>query len=55
VYNNLGIALASQGKLDQAIIIFKKALRINPNDIWVQRNLDQALREKARSGIVRPK
>ncbi|MBL7205217.1 MAG: tetratricopeptide repeat protein [Desulfobacteraceae bacterium] len=46
-YNSLGIALVYQGKLEEAILRFREALSINPNDILVQRNLNQALKEKA--------
>ena len=47
-YNSLGIALVYQGKLGEAILRFREALSINPNDILVQRNLNQALKEKAK-------
>ncbi|MBW2604808.1 MAG: tetratricopeptide repeat protein [Deltaproteobacteria bacterium] len=46
-YNSLGIALIYQGKIDEAILRFREALSINPNDVLVQRNLTQALKEKA--------
>jgi len=49
-YNSLGIALVYQGKIDEAILRFREALSINPNDILVQRNLTQALEEKAKLG-----
>jgi len=38
-HNNLGIALASQGKLDEAIDQFQQALRLQPAFVDAQRNL----------------
>ena len=38
-HNNLGIALASQGKLDEAIDQLQQALRLQPAFVDAQRNL----------------
>ena len=38
-YNNLGIALASQGQLEEAIDQFQQALKLQPALIDAQRNL----------------
>ena len=38
-YNNLGIALASQGELDAAIDQFQRALKLQPAFVDAQRNL----------------
>lgn len=38
-YNNLGIALASQGEIDEAIDQFQRALRLQPAFVDAQRNL----------------
>ena len=42
-HNNLGIALGSQGKLDEAIEEFRRALVIQPGFAGAQQNLDLAL------------
>ena len=54
-HNNLGIALAMKGKLDEAIPHFQAAIRSNPNyasahsnlgnAFAVQHKLDEAIRE----------
>ena len=41
-HNNLGIALGSQGKLDEAIEQFQQALRIQPGFADAERNLSTA-------------
>ncbi|PYR70360.1 MAG: hypothetical protein DMF88_03030 [Acidobacteria bacterium] len=38
-YNNLGIALASQGELEKAIDQFRQALRLQPGFVDAQQNL----------------
>jgi tetratricopeptide (TPR) repeat protein len=43
VHNNLGIVLADQGKLDEAIAHFSEALRIDPNYAEAHYNLGLAL------------
>ena len=51
--NNLGIALASQGKLDEAIGEFQQALAAEPNSAEARRNLTTALQQRrpsARTG-----
>ena len=45
-HNNLGIALASQGKLDEAIDQFQQALTLDPEFPNARRNLTAALRER---------
>jgi protein O-mannosyl-transferase len=41
--NNLGTALVSQGKLDEAVSVLRKAERLSPDDASVQDNLGAAL------------
>jgi tetratricopeptide (TPR) repeat protein len=45
-YNGLGHALAMQGKLDEAIGAFQKALSLDPADLDVRENLRRALELK---------
>jgi superkiller protein 3 len=47
-HNNLGIALAKQGKFDEAINHFSEALRVDPTSAFARKNLDQALRNRDR-------
>ena len=42
-HNNLGLALADQGKLDEAVVHYQEALKIRPNDPDVFTNLGVAL------------
>lgn len=42
-HNILGVSLASQGRVTEAIAAFREALRLNPADGPSQRNLAQAL------------
>jgi protein O-mannosyl-transferase len=42
-HTNLGTALAQAGRLPEAADEFETALRMDPNDALVQRNLGQAL------------
>jgi tetratricopeptide (TPR) repeat protein len=43
-YNNLGVALAQTGKIEEAIARFEQALRINPDFADAHTNLGNALR-----------
>lgn len=45
VYNNLGVALRSQGKLQAAIACYQRSLALRPNHSDVYSNLGNALRE----------
>ena len=45
-HNNLGNALATQGRFDEAIDEFHKTLRINPNDADAAYNLGNAFAQK---------
>jgi Flp pilus assembly protein TadD len=50
----LGIALASQGNVDEAIDLFRAALEINPSSVQARENLARALRlsSSGRSGAA---
>ena len=54
-HNNLGVALAEQGRLEEAVVHFTEALRIDPNFKEAQRNLElsQELMEKPSTGSER--
>jgi len=41
-HNNLGIALASQGRISQALPHFERAVELNPNMADARANRDQA-------------
>jgi tetratricopeptide (TPR) repeat protein len=43
IHNNMGLALSDQGRINEAINHYHKALRINPNDIYAHSNLGIAL------------
>jgi protein O-mannosyl-transferase len=47
-YNNLGAALAGQGRLDEAIGLLREAAKLNPEDAGVQDNLGAALARQGR-------
>jgi tetratricopeptide (TPR) repeat protein len=47
-YNSLGIVLKAQGKIDEAIDAFTKALALNPNYAGMYHNLGNALRDKGK-------
>jgi len=49
VYNNLGIALAEQGRRDEAIAAYRKALALRPDFVESLNNLGNTLRQ---SGAV---
>ena len=42
-HNNLGVALAQQGKMDEAIVQFDQALRLKPDYAQARTNLGYAL------------
>ena len=44
-HNNLGIALASNGNLDEAVREFQQALKLKPGFADAQRNLAMARRK----------
>jgi len=46
----MGVALAQQGRLNEAIDHFSKALRIRPDNLEVRDNLTRALRLAGKSG-----
>jgi protein O-mannosyl-transferase len=45
-YNNLGILLADEGRLDEAIAHYREALRISPQFAFTQNNMGSALMQK---------
>jgi len=45
---NLGVVLAEQGKTDEAVSEFRKALRLNPDDAEAHSNLGVALAEQGK-------
>jgi Tfp pilus assembly protein PilF len=45
-HNNLGVILILQGKLDEAIAHFNRAVQIDPNYTDARNNLNRALAEK---------
>jgi Flp pilus assembly protein TadD len=49
-HNNLGMALAEQNRLDEAIVEFREVLQINPTDADGHHNLGNALARKGRLG-----
>ncbi len=46
VRNNLGVSLASQGKMDEAIDQFQQALTVQPEFADARRNLTMALEKQ---------
>jgi Flp pilus assembly protein TadD len=47
VHNNLGSALARQGRLEEAIGHLSKALKIKPDCVEARNNIERALAEQA--------
>ncbi len=47
-HNNLGVALQSKGRLDEALGHYRQALRLNPGDVEVHNNLGFALQAQGR-------
>ena len=48
-HTNLGIALAKEGKIDQAIFHYRSALQINPTDSNANYNLGNALQKEGKT------
>jgi len=48
-HNNLGVALARQGRLDDAIVHFSESVRLEPNYSQARANLELALQEAGKS------
>jgi len=42
-HNNLGIALARKGRIEDAVVHFREALRIRPDFVGAHNNLKKAL------------
>jgi len=53
VYNRLGIALRKQGKWEEAIKEYKKALKIDPDDEAIHFNMGRAYMEGKRNGLAK--
>jgi len=53
VYNRLGIALRKQGKWQEAITEYKKALKIDPDDEAIHFNMGRAYLEGKRNGLAK--
>jgi Flp pilus assembly protein TadD len=51
--NNLGVALARQGRLNEAIFHFTEALRLKPGFLKAQNNLAIALQEMRKLDLAR--
>lgn len=49
LHNNMGLSLVRMKKLEDAIAAFKQALRTDPNDAEITRNLNMALDEMKRA------
>jgi Flp pilus assembly protein TadD len=47
--NNLGIALAESGRIDEAIGQFQQGLRLLPGDEELRKNLENAYKVKSHS------
>jgi tetratricopeptide (TPR) repeat protein len=50
-HNNLGIAYYAKGRFDDAIVQFKDALRIKPDDVGVREHI--ALMEEAKANALK--
>lgn len=46
-HNNLGVLYDKQGKYDEAVAAFEQALRVDPANATVQKNLENARKNKA--------
>ncbi|CCQ64165.1 TPR repeat:Sel1-like repeat:Sel1-like repeat [Crocosphaera watsonii WH 0401] len=44
----MGVALRKQGKYDEAIAAYKKAIEINPNDAFAYNNMGLALDDQGK-------
>ena len=53
VYNRLGIALRKQGKWEEAITEYQKALKIDPDDEAIHFNMSRAYLEGKRNSLAR--
>jgi len=53
VYNNLGVALRAQGKLEASIACYRRALALRPNNSGVYSNMGNALRELGRLEVAK--
>jgi len=49
-HSNLGMLLAQQGNLKEAINYFQEALRFQPDLILARKNLERAIREYGKAG-----
>jgi len=49
VHSALGVALARQGKIDEAVTHFSEAIRLNPSDIDAHYSLGQAMARRGQS------
>ncbi|MFA4915605.1 MAG: tetratricopeptide repeat protein [Syntrophales bacterium] len=45
-HNNMGIALVSQGRIEEGIFHFRKALMLKPDYILARNNLELVLRHR---------
>ena len=48
-HNNLGLALAQRGRLDEAVVHYTEALRIKPGNAQARNNLGNALADRGRT------
>jgi Flp pilus assembly protein TadD len=48
-HNGLGVVLARQGKIHDAVYHFREAVRLDPNFVRAENNLRTALQQKQRS------
>ena len=52
-YNNLGVILAAQGRLSEAIFVLGRAVKLNPNFTAARKNLE-AVQQKSEAGTSPP-